>query len=103
DPEREAAAGAEALDRGRLEGDDARLEDFGAELSVQAPDDGARQHVIALALVPGVEPDKVEGGVRCRGSGEEAVSGDRRDVLDALRLREELLDFLAHRVGPLER
>ena len=103
EPEREAAAGAEALDGGRLESDDARFQDLRAELSVQAADDRAREHVVALALVPGVEPDEVEGGVRRRGAGEEAEAGDRRDVLDALRLREELLDFLAHRVGPLER
>src|SRR5262249_34399860 len=63
EPEREAAAGAEALDGGRLEGDDARLQDLRAKLPVQAADDRLREHVLALPLVPGVEPDEVKGGV----------------------------------------
>ena len=59
--------------------------------------------LLALALVPRLERDEVESGVGRRGAGQEAVAGDRLEVLDALGLGQDLLDLLAHRVGALER
>src|SRR5262249_45056727 len=103
EPEGEAASGAESLDRGRREREHVRLHDLLAEYAVQLLQDSVDVQLLPLALVPRIEGDEVEGGVGRGRSGEEAEPGDRRDVLDALRLAQDLLDLLADRVGTLER
>src|SRR4029077_12946343 len=60
EPEREAAAGAEALNRGGRKRERVRLGDLAAKLAVETLHDRADLHLLALALVPGIERHEVE-------------------------------------------
>src|SRR5262249_29280408 len=58
EPEREAAAGPEALDRRRRKGDDVGLQDLGPELGVQPLHQRRDVQLLRLALVPRIERDE---------------------------------------------
>ena len=73
--------------------------------AAQAPVQLAHDHVggARAALVPRLELHEVEAGVGLRDVREQAEADDRRVALDALGLREDLLDVERDRVGALQR
>ena len=55
------------------------------------------------ALVPGIELKEVESGVRSRSVGQQAESGDAVERMNAVRVRQDVIDFVHDGVGALQR
>ena len=59
--------------------------------------------VLALALIPWFEGDKVEGVIGALGKAKQAESVDADDAFDSRRLQNDVLDTLGGFNGALER
>src|SRR5262249_37213016 len=88
----EASRRAEAGDGRDVERKRDRLRDR-RQLPLHLAHDAEHVQRIAVPLLPGLEPDEDAPEVRLVGGGDGPVPADRRVRLDALGLRQDLLDF----------